>query len=265
MTLSSIGLTSPSGQAATPTQSPSAQGQITKTVSGRLDSLEVRIKKLEDDIDHATLRNEYIQQIQKQYETYYEKAFSTQLQILTILGIILSVLLFLAGRFGLSIFDRQVQLQLKSATDTLRSEFENRLAGQLKTLSEKNTAQLKELENGLKERIAILNDDLQLRSEFQFQFSMGTSAQLDKVFDSALSRFHRAMEIYVMGKGRGVVPLSDGATAVRFDFYAIHLQNASEFAGRAKKELENELYKSLGDELMIAAKNVPNLLPLLNK
>lgn len=249
----------------TKAQSPPAKSPVAKTTSERVDSLETRSKELESAIDRAALKNDYIQQIQKQYETYYEKAFSTQLQILTILGIILSVLLFLAGRFGLSIFDRQIQLQLKSATDSLRSEFGNRLDEQLKSLSEMNAARLKELENGLVGRISILDEDLQLRSDFQFQFTVGIAAHVDKEYQSAVSRLRNALSLYVKGKDRRVIPLSAGVTAVRMLLWSLNEQGEPEFDARLKKELENEIYQSLDEELTRVASDIPELLPLLKK
>jgi hypothetical protein len=260
--LSFLGLVS---GAATSTPSPSAQAQIPKTTPERLDSLEERTKELEGEIDHATLKNDYIQQIQRQYETYYERAFSTQIQILSILGIILTVLLFLAGRFGLNIFDRQIQLQLKSATDTLRSEFEIRLAEQLRSLTENNAAQLKELEAGLKSTIAVLEETVQLRSDFQFRFSLGTSALLDEALESAVNRFREALTIYVKGKDRDVVPRSGGVTTLRLLFFTMNKQGEAEFAERAKQELENIIYQDLDQELLQTAQHLPPLLPLLKK
>ncbi|HXM94717.1 MAG TPA: hypothetical protein VOA64_10780 [Candidatus Dormibacteraeota bacterium] len=56
----------------------------------------------------AAMEKDYITRIQKQYETCYEKAFNAQGSILTTLGIILTTLFFLAGRFGLRVFDRQM-------------------------------------------------------------------------------------------------------------------------------------------------------------
>src|SRR5579863_6581870 len=128
-----------------PGDSPSAQSKTAQSsdiTSHRLDSLEVRQKELGDAVDRAALRNDYIEKIQKQYETYYEKAFSTQTQLLTILGIFLTVSLFIGGKLGFRIFDRQIQLEVKSATDGLRLEFETRMNSQLGSLSEKNNTQL---------------------------------------------------------------------------------------------------------------------------
>jgi flagellar motor protein MotB len=252
-------MSSPSASAA----SQSVQARVADKTPERLDALEARAKDLEDKIDRAALKNDYIQQTQKQYETYYEKAFSTQIQILTILGIILSVLLFLAGRIGLKIFDRQIQLELKSATDSLRLEFENKLSEQLRSLAEKNTTQVKELEEGLKSSIAVVQEDLQLRSDFLFQFFMGASAYVDKDYDGALIRLRRALRLYKQGRQRSAVPLWGGETTTRFIFYSIKNQGP-EFAQLAQKELENDVYKDLGEELTEAAKRIPELSPLLS-
>src|SRR5882762_9464183 len=78
----------------TSTLSPPAQTNPADKTSERLDSLETHTKELDDKIDRATLKNDYTQQIQKQYETYYQKAFSTQIQIFSVLGIILTLLTF---------------------------------------------------------------------------------------------------------------------------------------------------------------------------
>lgn len=228
--------------------------------------MEAQAKSLNDKIDRAGLKDDYIQQIQKQYETYYEKAFSTQLQILGILGLILSVLLFLAGRFGFKVFDRQIQLEIRSATDALRLEFENRLGDQLRSLAERNSAQLQELEGGLRKRLTALGEDLQLRSDFHFEFSVAMGAYVDKAYDSAINRSHRALELYKQLRKQGAAPLGTGTTILGFVFQSIMKEGEQEdFPERAKNELKNDLYQDLDEELTVAASRMPDLLPLLSK
>jgi hypothetical protein len=239
--------------------------ESSEKTSQRLDSLEVRQKELGDTVDRAALKTDYIEKIQKQYETYYEKAFSTQIQLLTILGIFLTVVLFLGGKFGLRLFDRQIQLELKSATDGLRLEFQSVMDERLRSLSEKNRAQLKELEEGLKTRIAVLEEDLQLRSDFQFHFFMGMSAFLDGEFIDAVGRYHRALEVYLKGKERKTIARPAALTAIDFIFTSIQKLTGSseegmaEFVRQAKEELENKIYEQLAEELAEVGERHPEL------
>src|SRR5467141_846952 len=72
--------------------SPHSQAQL----EDRVKELETRLNAAEQKAASAALEKDYITRVQKQYETYYEKAFNTQGWILTILGIILTTLFFLA-------------------------------------------------------------------------------------------------------------------------------------------------------------------------
>lgn len=244
---------------------PAAQAKTSDNISDRLDSVESRVKELGDKIDHVGLKDDYTQQIQKQYEAYYEKAFSTQIEILTILGIILTALFFFAGRFGLKVFDRQLQLELTSATNALRSEFEKRLAEQLKSLGDVNAARVKELESALRTDIATLETDLRLRSEFQFESSMGAAAFAGKDYDAAKDRAREALAFYKQGKDRHSIPLMGAIRMIGFVFASIREQARDHFAELAKQELTQTIYQGLEKELAEVAIRIPELGPLLKR
>jgi hypothetical protein len=102
--------------------------------TAQLEQLEQRVKGTESRLDAAELKaksaaldTDYVQRIQKQYESYYEKAFNTQIIIVTIIGLIVA----LVGKFGV---DHMVQSKLMEASATLREEFTQKLAAKMMRL-----------------------------------------------------------------------------------------------------------------------------------
>lgn len=133
--------------------------------------LEKRLDATDQKAASAAMEKDYITRVQKEYEAYYEKAYNTQVWILSILGLILTTLFFLAGRIGFSVFDRRIDSALREASAQLRTEFTQLLEKETKALRESNAAQIKELDSTLAARIGDLEKDLKARSTFQFRFA----------------------------------------------------------------------------------------------
>src|SRR5579859_7232188 len=140
---------------------PNSQAQL----EARVKDLEARLTAAEQKAASAALEKDYITRIQTQYERYYEKVLSTQMWTLCLMGLILTAFFGLAAKFSIDIFDSRT----KSALDAALAQVE-------KKLSEQNSAQLKLLEDGLTERITEQEQDLKIRSRYQFDFAQGLAA-----------------------------------------------------------------------------------------
>lgn len=234
--------------------------------------LEDRVKELEDrqsaaeqKAASAAMEKDYITRVQKQYEAYYEKAFNTQVWILSILGLILTTLFFLAGRFGFGIFDRRIEMALREASAQLRTEFTQMLVKESQALREGNAAQIKELDSTLAARIGDLEKDLKTRSDFQFQFAQGLAAGADERYANARTNFRFALETYKSGKPRQLFEKKSGALTTHNIFVTLKKEDETNFEENAKKELADELYNDLEDELALAAVDLTWLAPLLKE
>lgn len=75
----------------------------------RVDALESQLKEAQAKADRAAMEKDYIERIQKEVNAYYEKAFNTQLAIVTIIAVIVG----LVGKFGV---DHIVQSKLTEAS-----------------------------------------------------------------------------------------------------------------------------------------------------
>ncbi len=246
--------------------SPNSQAQL----EARVKDLENRLTAAEQKAASAVMEKEYILRTQNHYETYYKEVFSTQTHILwtigvtvTLLGITLSVVFFVAGRFGFNIFDRRIEMNLKEASAQLRAEFTERLAKETNALREANAAQLKELEAALTKRITEQEEDLTTRSDYQFQFAQGLSFAANEFWDQAIKHFRHALAIYKSGKLRQLLKKDDGVSVARNIFVSLKRQGNPE--ENIKKQLSHELYDGLEGELALAAVDLKWLGPFLKE
>jgi hypothetical protein len=218
------------------------------------------------------MEKEYILRIQNHYETYYKEVFSTQTHILwtigltaTLISITLMAVFFVAGRFGFNIFDRKIDSALKDATTQLRTEFAERLANETNALQEAHASELKALEHDLTKRIAQQELELKIRSRYQFDFAQGLAAGADGRRADARATFRRALRNYKLGKARQLIPKRSGATTVRNIFIQFLIEDKANFVENTGKELADELYNDLEDELALAAVLLTALGPVLKE
>ena len=248
--------------------SPHSQGQL----DDRVKDVETRLSSAEQKAATAAMEKDYITRVQKQYESYYKEVFSTQTHILwtigitvTLLSVTLSVVFFVAGRFGFNIFDRRIDMALRDATAQLRIEFTELLVKETQALREANAVQLKALEEGLTKRINAQEQDLRARSDFQFRFAQGLTLGADKRPVDARGLFRSALKTYKEGRDRGLIPKGTGTLAARNLFRQFKKADNANFAENAKKELADEFYNDLEDELALAAVGLDWLGPLLKE
>jgi hypothetical protein len=250
--------------------SPSSQVQL----EARVKDLETRLNEAEKKAALAAMEKDYITRTQKQYETYYQSAFSTQVWVLSITGFTLATMFFLAGRFGFDIFTRRIDSALKEATTQLRAEFAERLSNETNALQAAHAAELKtlegdltkrntDLEGALSKRITQQEEDLETRSSFHFRHVEGLAAGADKRSADARASFRWALKIYKLGRPRKLIPVRVGARAAANLFVAVEQEDAANFEENAKKELADPFYNDLEDELASAAIMLNSLAPLL--
>lgn len=238
--------------------------------------LETRLSAAEQKAASAAMEKDYITRVQKQYETYYEKAFNTQVWILSIMGLILTTLFFLAGRFGFGVFDRRIDLALREASAQLRTEFNQQLRTELDTLRKENAEQVKllednlthrtaQLESDLKQKIADQQRDLGIDSRHNIQFLQAHASFLSKSYNTARNGFRSALLIYKDSKALEVIDKADGSKTAANVFRCIEKINSAKFEEEASKELadHHELYDALKEELAAAALEFPKLAPLI--
>ncbi len=211
------------------------------------------------------MEKDYITRTQKQFESYYQSAFSTQVWVLSITGFTLTTLFFLAGRFGFGIFDRKIDSALKDATAQLRTEFAERLANETNALQEAHASELKTLEDDLTKQITEQEQDLKTRSDFQYQVAQALAAAADHRHTDARLHFRKALLIYKSSKPKKLFETKSGAMAVRNIFVTVAHEDELHTVESAKKELADELYNDLEDELAQAALSLKWFAPILRE
>jgi cell division protein FtsB len=241
--------------------SPSSQAQL----EARVKDLETRLNAAEQKAEKATMEKDYITRVQTQYERYYEKAFNTQVTILSVIALFITIVFGIAARFGFGIFDRAIQLKLTEASTQLRTEFTQLLEKETQTLREANAAQLTRLDDTLTSRIGELEKDIDIRSRFHVLFVQGLAEAADKRYDDARNSFRRALVIYKSSKGRPrlLIEKKAGVAAAKNVFFSLNVEDEANFAVKAKMELADELYSDLEDELAGAALSLDGLAALL--
>jgi len=231
---------------------------------------EDRIKRLEERTDTAeraasaaATEREFTERSQKVYESYYDKAFNTQLWALAIVGLFLAAVFGLVARFGLKLFEQRTKLATADATAQMRNEYARILAKEVQKLVDTNAADTKKLKEALTGQIAELEQKLKDRSDFQIQFLQGLAAGAEERHDDSVTTFRQALRAYKAGKPRNVMQTEVGATAVQFIFESLRKTHGDKYVEKAHKELTDPLYNGLGEELALAALDIPWLTPLV--
>jgi hypothetical protein len=238
----------------------------------RVDALESQLKEAQAKADRAAMEKDYILRTQNHYEAYYKEVFSTQTHILwtigitvTLLSVTLSVVFFVAGRFGFNIFDRRIDLALEKATAQLRTEFTEMLGKETQALREANSTQLKTLEEGLTKRITQLGSDLEIRSNFQNEYNNAYSAAMGSLWPAAADGFRRALTIYKKQQTRQLIPKRTAAGTICQLLTCTQATEPDKFPENAAKELATPLFSGLDEERVIAATLSSEFAPFLAK
>ena len=231
----------------------------------RVKELETRLNAAEQKATSAAMEKDYITRVQKQYESYYEKAFNTQVTIVSVLALFITIVLAIAARFGYQTFDRRIDTALRETSAQLRTEFNQQLRTELETLRQQNSAQLKAMGDGLTERIDEEAKDLRTRSRYQFDFAQGMAAIANDRHADARAAFRRALKNYKFAKARKLIPPRSAAIALHNLFVQFPKEDEANFGENARNELADEFYNDLGDELALTTASLTWLGPLLKE
>lgn len=233
---------------------------------------EDRIKKLEDRADDAekaagaaAMEKGYIARTQKLYESYYQKTSSLQMWTLAIVGLLLIAVFGLVVRFSLNLFEQRIKLATADATAQMRNEHARILAKEVQKLWDSNAADTKKLKEALTAQIALLEQNLKDRSDFEIQFVQGIDAAADGLHDHSVAAFRQALIAYKSCKPRNLIETKVGATTVRRLFESLRKQHGENSVEKAREELAGPLYSGLEEELACAALQSPWLTPLINE
>jgi hypothetical protein len=231
-----------------------------------------RLKKLEDRADaaekaasSAAMEKDYITRTQKQYESYYQKAFNTQMWTLGILGLLLTGVYVLVARFSLKMIEEQTKTATAGATVQMRNEYARALAKEVQKLWDSNAADVKKLKETLTAQFAELEQNLKNRSDYQMQFVQALAEDLDGRQGDSLPAFRNALRTYKSGKPKNLIEAKMGATSARSIFESLRKKHGENYLDRAREELADSLYNGLEEELALAALQSPWLTPLINE
>jgi hypothetical protein len=228
--------------------------------------LEARLNDAQQKAASAAMEKDYITRVQKQYETYYEKAFNTQVITVSILALFITIVLAIAAKFGFETFDRRINTALRETSAQLRTEFNQQLRTELDTLRQQNSAQLKALEDALTIRVTEQEQDLKIRSDYQHSFAQALAFAVGGQYGTARNQFRKALMIYKYTKPKQLIEKqTGGAVTAENLFRTFPHEDQDKFGENAKKELADKLYNDLEDELALAAVNLDWLAPLLKE
>lgn len=235
------------------------------TPEDRLKKLEERADAAEKAASSAVMEKDYITRTQKQYESYYEKAFNTQMWTLGIMGLLLAGVYVLVARFSLKMIDEQTKTATAGATVQMRNEYTRALAKGVQKLWDSNAADVKNLKETLTAQFAELEQNLKNRSDFQMQFVQALAESLDEHQGDSLLTFRNALRTYKSGKPRNLIEAQMGATTARSIFESLRKKHGENYVDKAREELADSLYNGLQEELALAALQSPWLTPLINQ
>ncbi len=235
------------------------------TPEDRLKKLEERADAAEKAASNAEMEKDYIMRMQKQYESYYQRAFNTQVWTLGIMGLLLTGVYVLVARFSLKMIDEQTKTATAGATVQMRNEYARALAKEVQKLWESNAADVKQLKETLTAQFAELEQNLNNRSDFQMQFVQALAESLDEHQGDSLLTFRNALRTYKSGKPRNLIEAKMGATTARSIFESLRKKHGENYVDKAREELADSLYNGLQEELALAALQSPWLTPLINE
>jgi hypothetical protein len=211
------------------------------------------------------MEKDYITRTQKQYESYYQKAFNTQMWTLGIMGLLLTGVYVLVARFSLKMIDEHTKTATAGATVQMRNEYARALAKEVQKLWDSNAADVKNLKETLTAQFTELEQNLKNRSDFQMQFVQALAENLDEHQGDSLLRFRNALRTYKSGKPRNLIEAQMGATTARSIFESLRKKHGEDYVDKAREELADSFYNGLQEELALAALQSPWLTPLINE
>jgi RNA polymerase-interacting CarD/CdnL/TRCF family regulator len=245
---------------------PSPTRDETAQLAERVKLLESEVKALTDKYEQSAgfSDTEYVLRIQRHYEEYYEKVLSTQTNMMWAVGILLTVLLSVAGLFSFRQFDRQIDFTSRRVAAEQRVEFERRLEADLKELEKRNNRQVSRVIEEITKRTDQALKKLELSGMFYREHDRGLAFAALGQHKESIAGMRRAVELYAMNKERGIVGKETVRSVIANLFRAIYRMDNEKFEDNAKKELGRDFYKNLSEELALAASSYVSLAPLLD-
>ena len=234
--------------------------------------LQQRIEQLQKDLDQAkldaksaALDSDYIQRVQKQYESYYERVLNTQMWTLAIMGFILTAVFGLAALFSFRVFDNRINRATAEASTQLRSEITGTMNAELDILRKENASQNEELTRVLKGEMKSLDEQVEIRSDLGTSFVLALTFSVAKNLTAAAQSLRQAVRLYKKSKLHGNQEQASGVQMLDLLFASIKASDPQKFSELAAAEIQTNalLYDGLDDELAKAAITMPDLIPIL--
>ena len=244
-------------------QQPQRPSRLTQ--EERIKLLEERADAAEKAASNAAMERDYITRTQRLYESYYQKAFGTQMWTTGIIGLILTGVFVLVARFSLRMIDEQTKTVTAGATVQMRNEYTRVVAKEVQKLWDANTSDLKKLKEALTAQFAELEHSLKARADFQMQFVQALAEGLEGRQGDSLITFRRVLGTYKSGKPRKLIETNAGATAIRSIFESLRKTQEDNYVEKAREELADPFYNGLEEELALAALQISWLTPLLKE
>lgn len=230
-----------------------------KELEQQLTATKAREDEVEKKADAAVLQNEYVKSIQSDAKTYYDKVLSTQTWTLSILGLIITITLFLAGRFSLKFFDARVQSSIDAAVATLDRAFNEKTQSELGTLRKENAKDLQGLDAKLTGKITDEVRKLEERSTVMALLA-AAGAQLD---DPTNAVDYYRLVVENIAKTPSYFEATTRQSAIRLLFITMKRANIEKFDEQAKKELATDALKKLRADVSSVISTMPALAKVL--
>jgi hypothetical protein len=246
-------------------QKPAAAQPTQAQLQQQIDELKQRLADGELKAKSADLDKDYITRIQKQYETYYEKAFNTQVAIISIITLLITIVLWAATRFGLNIFERLNKSAIGETSAQLRADYTKALADEVQKLKDLNDTNIKELEQTLTSKISQLGNDILDRTQFQFQFTQALAFSADKKPEQAIRHYRSAIKIYKEPGTREIITKETAAIVIGNILGRVGHMHPENSETKIKEELAKPLYDDLEDELAHTAMIRPKFAALISQ
>lgn len=222
---------------------PTTQSQLQQ----QIDELKTRLADAELKAKSAALDTDYIQRVQKQYESYYEKVLATETYGLWALGVIITVTLAIAARFSFKIFQGQVDTAIEKTSTQLRRDSADSLAAEVQKLQQSNADDMKALNERLTSQISQTREDLEVGSRYNFFVAQGLASIANPL--NAKESFVDALLEYKTSKPRKLIKRASAVTTLKNIFGAISTAEPANFKARAAEELAKPVYDDLESEL----------------
>jgi hypothetical protein len=256
-------------------QKPAAQPTQAQ-LQQQIDELKQHLADAELKAKSAELDKDYTTRIQKQYEAYYEKAFNTQVAIIGIITLLITIVLWATARFGLNVFERLTQSAIREATSQLRSEFATAttqlrtdtalaLGTEVESLKKANAANMQALTEELTIQMNTLDKQVEARTSYFVAINAAFAMAEPHPTEASIVMSQTAIATYKAGKAHLIPQM--GSTAIRQMLAFIRLHRPQDFADAVRNELRSnyELFKGLDAEITEALLEHQALLPVLQE